>query len=71
MGVLCSKCFRPTVQEDGNNTGGENGKLPEPNKPQESDSRLPLTARQRFLITKSWKGIERALTPTAVTMFVK
>lgn len=77
MGNLCSRCFRPaTVQEEASAGGtnglntAENGKLPEPAKP-ETDPRLPLNARQKFQISKSWKGIERALTPTAVSMFVK
>lgn len=74
MGTLCSRCFRPeSVQEESVENGtnvAENGKLPEPVK-QETDPRLPLNARQKFQISKSWKGIERALTPTAVSMFVK
>lgn len=74
MGTLCSRCFKPSIREEsagGNGSNSaENGKLPEPAKP-ETDPRLPLNARQKFQISKSWKGIERALTPTAVTMFVK
>ncbi|XP_045103583.1 neuroglobin-like isoform X2 [Portunus trituberculatus] len=45
--------------------------LPEPPQPPPPDPRLPLTARQRFNIIKSWKGISRAIEPTGVNMFVK
>ncbi|KAK8387147.1 hypothetical protein O3P69_018068 [Scylla paramamosain] len=45
--------------------------LPEPPEPPPPDPRLPLTARQRFNIIKSWKGISRAFEPTGVNMFVK
>lgn len=45
--------------------------LPEPPEPPPPDPRLPLTARQRFNIIKSWKGIARAIEPTGVYMFVK
>ncbi|XP_076043578.1 uncharacterized protein LOC143026671 isoform X4 [Oratosquilla oratoria] len=44
--------------------------LPEPPIPDAPDPRLPLTARQRFNIVKSWKGIARAIEPTGVYMFV-
>ncbi|XP_047488482.1 neuroglobin-like, partial [Penaeus chinensis] len=42
--------------------------IPEPPPP---DPRLPLTAKQKFNIIKSWKGIARAIEPTGVYMFVK
>ncbi|XP_053202840.1 neuroglobin-like [Panonychus citri] len=42
--------------------------VPEPPPP---DPRLPLNARQKFQITKSWKGIQRAMEPTGVSMFIK
>nr|AJO70031.1 neuroglobin isoform 1 [Cherax cainii]AJO70032.1 neuroglobin isoform 2 [Cherax cainii] len=45
--------------------------LPEPPEPASPDPRLPLTARQKFNIIKSWKGISRAIEPTGVYMFVK
>jgi hypothetical protein len=35
------------------------------------DPRLPLTARQKYSMLASWKGISRALEPTGVYMFVK
>ena len=49
----------------------ESSELPEPPAPEPPDPRLPLTARQRFNMIKSWKGISRAIEPTGVTMFVK
>jgi len=43
----------------------------EPPPPAPTDPRLPLTARQVFSITKSWKGIARAMEQTGVLMFIK
>ncbi|XP_069190457.1 neuroglobin [Procambarus clarkii] len=45
--------------------------IPDPPEPAPPDPRLPLTARQKFNIIKSWKGIARAIEPTGVYMFVK
>lgn len=42
----------------------------QPEQPQ-ADPRLPLNTRQKFNISKSWKGIVRAMEPTGVNMFVK
>ncbi|KAK3592241.1 hypothetical protein CHS0354_003756 [Potamilus streckersoni] len=39
--------------------------------PQKSDPRIPLTARQRFNITKSWKGIARNMEQTGILMFLR
>ncbi|XP_054153956.1 neuroglobin-like [Oppia nitens] len=36
-----------------------------------ADPRLPLNVRQKFNISKSWKGIARAMERTGITMFVK
>lgn len=45
--------------------------LDDPPVPPPPDPRLPLNARQLFNITKSWKGISRAMETTGITMFVK
>ncbi|KAL5009368.1 hypothetical protein ScPMuIL_014949 [Solemya velum] len=37
----------------------------------EFDPRVPLTARQRFNITKSWKGIARNMEQTGINMFLR
>lgn len=42
-----------------------------PGAPPAQDPRIPLTARQKFQISKSWKAIARAMEQTGVTMFVK
>ncbi|XP_071503439.1 globin-like [Diadema antillarum] len=39
--------------------GYSNGKLPEPCAPPPTDPRLPLTARQKFSLEKSWKAVQR------------
>lgn len=43
----------------------------EPPPPAPTDPRIPLTAKQCFCISKSWKGIARAMEPTGINMFVK
>ncbi|XP_023225311.1 neuroglobin-like [Centruroides sculpturatus] len=45
--------------------------LDDPPIPAAPDPRLPLTARQRFSISKSWKGISRAMESTGINMFIK
>ncbi|XP_076321792.1 neuroglobin-like [Tachypleus tridentatus] len=46
-------------------------RLDDPPVPAPPDPRLPLTAKQRFNISKSWKGIARAMEPTGIIMFIK
>lgn len=36
-----------------------------------NDSRLPLTRKQKFVLTKNWKGIEREVSSAGVEMFLK
>ncbi|VDK84428.1 unnamed protein product [Litomosoides sigmodontis] len=36
-----------------------------------NDSRIPLTRRQKFVLTKNWKGIERDVTNAGIEMFLK
>ena len=54
--------------------GGEKkdrGGIQDPPPPAPVDSRLPLTAKQKYSIVASWKGISRAMEPTGVNMFLK
>ncbi|XP_042213675.1 cytoglobin-1-like [Homarus americanus] len=48
-----------------------NKDLMEPPPPPPLDPRIPLTAKQKFNMNKSWKGISRALEPTGVYMFLQ
>jgi neuroglobin len=59
-------------------SGGENkkdvengGNLNEPPAPAAPDPRLPLTARQKYTMMASWKGISRAMEPTGINMFIR
>ena len=45
--------------------------LPQPAAPPPTDDRLPLNARQAFLLKKSWKGIHRNMQATGVEMFLR
>ena len=45
--------------------------LPQPATPPPTDDRLPLNARQVFLLKKSWKGIHRNMQATGVEMFLR
>lgn len=38
---------------------------------EELDPRLPMTTRQQYGITKSWKAISRNMTNTSINMFVR
>jgi hypothetical protein len=55
--------------------GGEGNKKrrgeAEPPAPEPPDPRLPLTAKQKYSMLASWKGISRAMEPTGVYMFIK
>lgn len=53
---------------DKNNAGGPSGSssvIPF------ADPRIPMTAKQKYSILASWKGISRAIEPTGICMFVK
>ena len=45
--------------------------LEEPKAPPPTDARLPLTAREVFRLTKSWKGIRRNMQATGTEIFVQ
>lgn len=49
-----------------NGEGGGGGASAKP-----ADPRLPLNVRQKFNLSKSWKGISREMEMTGVLMFVK
>ncbi|CRL05080.1 CLUMA_CG018242, isoform A [Clunio marinus] len=57
-------------------TSGDNKKevennVNEPPAPAAPDPRLPLTARQKYSMVASWKGISRAMETTGINMFIK
>ncbi|CAF4831450.1 unnamed protein product [Pieris macdunnoughi] len=39
--------------------------------PPKTDPRLPLTAKQKYSMVASWKGISRAMEKTGICMFIK
>lgn len=39
--------------------------------PPAMDPRLPLTAKQKYSMLASWKGISRAMEKTGICMFIK
>uniref|UniRef100_A0A146LSE7 Neuroglobin n=2 Tax=Lygus hesperus TaxID=30085 RepID=A0A146LSE7_LYGHE len=51
--------------------GGNSGSEPPPAAPAALDPRLPLTAKQKYSMLASWKGISRAMEPTGIYMFIK
>jgi len=56
----------------GDDRGGKHKDvLEEPPSPGPPDPRLPLTAKQKYSMIASWKGISRAMEPTGVYMFIK
>lgn len=52
-------------------TGSAGGKQDDLPPPAPTDPRLPLTAKQKYSMLASWKGISRAMEPTGVYMFLK
>jgi neuroglobin len=67
MGCELGKLAASTKQGNGaTNTGP--GDPPPPAPP---DPRLPLTAKQKYTMVASWKGIARAMEPTGICMFIK
>ena len=52
--------------ESKNNPGGPSGTTLA-----SVDQRIPMTAKQKYSIVASWKGIHRAMEPTGIFMFVK
>jgi hypothetical protein len=50
---------------------GNNRKPDEAAPPATVDPRLPLTAKQKYNMLASWKGISRAMESTGVCMFLK
>jgi len=57
-------------RDGGEGSKGRRGEA-EPPAPVPLDPRLPLTAKQKYSILASWKGISRAMEPTGVYMFIK
>lgn len=66
MGCKLGKLAAST-KSDGTNALGPS----EPPPPAAPDPRLPLSARQKYTMLASWKGISRAMQPTGICMFIK
>ncbi|XP_055390299.1 neuroglobin-like [Condylostylus longicornis] len=66
MGCELSK-LAGNPKSDGGNVLGPS----EPPPPAAPDPRLPLTARQKYTMMASWKGISRATQTTGVHMFIE
>ncbi|XP_002733371.1 globin-like [Saccoglossus kowalevskii] len=49
----------------------KNDPLLDPPPPQELDPRIPLTARQKFSIQKSWKAIQRNMEGVGMDIFIR
>lgn len=66
MGCELSKIGSEPKSDGGNLIGP--GEPPPPAAP---DPRLPLTAKQKYSMMASWKGISRAMETTGICMFIK
>lgn len=51
--------------------GGNGGPSLGDGPPPATDPRLPLTAKQKYSMVASWKGISRAMEKTGICMFIK
>ena len=63
----CAQSAEGNNKQNGENLVGPN----EPPAPAPPDPRLPLTARQKYSMVASWKGISRAMETTGINMFIK
>lgn len=70
IGMGCELGKLALVQRGGSD-GGTRGGTEDPPAPAPTDPRLPLTAKQKYSMLASWKGISRAMEPTGVYMFIK
>lgn len=64
-------CAKSTQNGDSNGGGKKAIGLDEQPPPPGTDPRLPLTAKQKYSMVASWKGIARALEPTGIYMFLR
>ena len=71
MGCQFSKASDEGKNNDGKGKNKKKDVEEPPPPPPPNDPRLPLTVRQKFSISKSWKGINRAIEQTGVIMFLK
>ncbi|KAI2801269.1 hypothetical protein RDWZM_009511 [Blomia tropicalis] len=69
MGCPLSKSGNDSDNQNQSKTGENKNGEGAVNKP--LDPRLPLNVRQKFNLSKSWKGIAREMDMTGVLMFVK
>ncbi|XP_022090945.1 cytoglobin-1-like [Acanthaster planci] len=60
----------PSAQEDRTRNGTAGG-IPEPDAPPPTDPRLPLTARQKFSLEKSWKAVQRSLDTVGMNALIR
>ncbi|XP_038074117.1 globin CTT-VIIB-8-like [Patiria miniata] len=59
-----------SVQEERTRNGTAGG-IPEPDAPPPTDPRLPLTARQKFSLEKSWKAVQRSLEAVGMNALIR
>ncbi|XP_050442734.1 neuroglobin-like isoform X2 [Adelges cooleyi] len=72
MGCDLGKLASSAASGDDRGAGSKHkDRLEEPPSPGPPDPRLPLTAKQKYSMIASWKGISRAMEPTGVYMFIK
>ncbi|CAG9530967.1 unnamed protein product [Cercopithifilaria johnstoni] len=68
--MLC-RCFKFGAANSSNATVTPAVKAQNSNAKDNVISRIPLTEKQKFVLTKNWKGIDREVTEAGVEMFLK
>ncbi len=74
MGTKNSKLVRHSSKAKDNKASAkldETAVVVEPKSQSPIDARLPLDTRQKFRLQKSWKGIKRNMTETAVELIIR
>lgn len=69
--VLNMGCELGKLASSGDSKKEVESNVNEPSAPAAPDPRLPLTARQKYSMVASWKGISRAMEITGINMFIK
>ncbi|XP_033634447.1 globin CTT-VIII-like [Asterias rubens] len=60
-----------SVTEERTTKNGTAGGIPEPDAPPPTDPRLPLSARQKFSLEKSWKAVQRSLEGVGMNALIR
>lgn len=65
------QCFGRSKDPEGESDQQHKSSNTESSNNEFNDPRIPLTRKQKFVLIKNWKGIERDVTNAGIEMFLK